>query len=242
MPVNKQDVHESVTAYLSSLVWDRTPRLDRWLVDYAGADDTPYVRRVGRWALIAAVRRARHPGCRLDQMLVLEGPQGCGKSSALRILAVRDAWFTDEFPLNTRDLVGATAGKWIVVMSELRGLRPSDARALKENLSRPLDTSRKADAQGTSLVTQTPRSFVVVGAVNEPACLHESTSHRRFCPVIIRHFDLDKLRTNRDQLWAEAATAEALGEAVYLDLLPPKETREPGLTGPSNLDDPLANT
>jgi len=81
---------ESVIDYLNSLAWDETPRLDRWLVECAGADDSPYVRAVSRAMLIAAVRRARHPGCRFDQMPVLEGPQGCGKSAALRVLA--DAW------------------------------------------------------------------------------------------------------------------------------------------------------
>lgn len=241
MPVNKQDVHESVTDYLSSLVWDGTPRLDRWLIDCAGADDTPHVRKVSRWMLIAAVCRTRHPGCRLDQMLVLEGPQGCGKSSALRILAVRDDWFTDEFPLDPRGLVETTAGKWIVVISELRSMSPSDASALKAYLSRQHDTYRKAYDHKA---TQTPRQFVVIGTANATDCLHDPTNNRRFCPVSVRHFDLEKLRADRDQLWAEAAAAEALGESSHLDPLPQEETatvQEPWLNGTSNFS-PLVKT
>jgi predicted P-loop ATPase len=69
-----QDSDKAVTAYLASLKWDGKPRLDRWLIDCAGAEDTAYVRTVSRGMLLAAVRRARNPGCRFDQMPILEGP------------------------------------------------------------------------------------------------------------------------------------------------------------------------
>lgn len=88
-----------VREYLDSLRWDQQPRLDRLFSTYFGAEDTPFNRSVGAIALIAAVRRVRQPGCKFDEMIVLEGSQGRGKSSTLRVLAVRDEWFNDDLPL-----------------------------------------------------------------------------------------------------------------------------------------------
>src|SRR5262249_45828459 len=68
--------YHPVREYLAALVWDGTPRLDKWLVNYAGAEDTEINRQFGRLTLIAAVRRARHSGTKFDAMLVLEGPEG----------------------------------------------------------------------------------------------------------------------------------------------------------------------
>ena len=120
--------NKSVTEYLGTLVWDGTPRIERWLVDCAGAEDSPYVRAASRAMLVAAVRRARQPGCRFDQMPILDGPQGCGKSSALRLLAVEDDWFS-ELPLldgDVRRIIEATQGKWIIEACELKGLLQRD--------------------------------------------------------------------------------------------------------------------
>src|SRR5207247_633138 len=72
-----------VRRYLDQLAWDGTSRLDAWLTTYAGAPSTPYVSAVGALPLIAAVRRVRHPGCKFDELLVLESPQGTLKSSGL---------------------------------------------------------------------------------------------------------------------------------------------------------------
>ena len=57
------------------------PRLDTLLVDYLGAEDSPYVRAVTRKTLAAAVARAMEPGVKFDSMLILSGPQGLGKST-----------------------------------------------------------------------------------------------------------------------------------------------------------------
>jgi hypothetical protein len=84
-----------VRDYLDSLTWDGRARIDTWLVDYLHADDSPYIRAIGPRYLISAVARIYKPGCKVDHMIVLEGPQGKQKSEALRALAVRDAWFTD---------------------------------------------------------------------------------------------------------------------------------------------------
>jgi hypothetical protein len=76
--------------YLDVLTWDELPRLETLLIDYFGAKDTPLNRHIGKMMMVAAVRRVRSPGCKFDTMVVLEGPQGSGKSTAILILAGND--------------------------------------------------------------------------------------------------------------------------------------------------------
>lgn len=207
-----------MTDYLKELVWDGTPRLDRWLIDYAGAEDTAHVRAISRAMLIAAVRRARHPGSRFDHLPVIEGPQGCGKSSALRMLAIDDAWFGDFTPTteDTRKIIEATQGKWIIEAPELAGMSAAESRAIKVFLSRSIDEARMAYQRETSRV---PRQFVVIGTTGAADYLRD-TGSRRFWPVTVKHFDLAQLVEVRDQLWAEAAKAEAAGESIDLSRVP----------------------
>lgn len=86
---------DPVRDYLDTLAWDGKHRLDQWLIDYCKATDTPLNRAFGRKVLMVAVRRVRSPGCKFDFILVLEGEQGIGKSTMLKILRSRmnpDAW------------------------------------------------------------------------------------------------------------------------------------------------------
>lgn len=214
-----QENTKSVADYLTSLVWDGIPRIERWLIDLAGAEDTPHVRAAGRLMLVAAVRRARDPGCRFDQLPVLVGPQGSGKSSALRVLAVDEAWFADGVSLvdsDARHFIEATAGKWIVEASELVGMEGSERDAFKALLSRSADEARLAYQTERSRV---PRSFVIVGTSGQSDDYLvdvDGGGGRRIVLVHVQRFDLDRLLAVRDQLWAEAAIAEASGEAIHL--------------------------
>jgi hypothetical protein len=206
-----------VRRYLDGLKWDGDNRLDRWLIDYAGAKDEPYVRAVSRIFLIAAVRRARRPGAKYDEMLILESPQGTNKSSGLRILAVDDDWFSDDLPLNndTKRFMESTGGKWIVEAGELKGMSRSDVASLKACLSRQIDEARLSYDRKPTIQA---RQFVIVGTTNETdGYLRDPTGNRRFWPVRVKQFDLERLRRDRDQLWAEAVVAEAAGESIRLD-------------------------
>lgn len=207
-----------VAEYLanSQAKWDGKPRLDRWLIDHFGAEDTPFNRSVGAIVLIAAVRRVRRPGCKFDEMLVLESPQGQNKSTALRVLAVEDRWFADELPLGakTKELMEVLEGAWIVEAGELQGMRAGEVEAIKSFLSRGEDKSRLAYGRMT---TRRPRRFVIIGTTNSAKYLRDSTGNRRFWPVRVGVIDVDNLRSERDQLWAEAAQREAAGESIRLD-------------------------
>lgn len=197
-----------VRDYLDGLTWDGTARVERWTVAYLGAEDTAYHRHVGRVLLLGAVRRVRRPGCKFDTMVVLEGPQGAGKSSALRILAVKPEWFTDHLPLdeNKVRLAEALQGNWIVEASELEGLRKADVAKLKTFLSSQEDKVRMAYAHKVSLL---PRQCVIVGTTNDERYLRDDTGNRRYYPLKTGRIDLAGLREVRDKLWAEAAHLEA---------------------------------
>lgn len=204
-----------VRDYLASLTWDGVERIDRWLVVYAGAVDGDYVRAVGRLVLVAAVRRVRDPGCKFDEMLVLESPQGMHKSSALSCLAVNDEWFTDDLPLgdDTKRQMESISGKWIVEAGELAGMHRADVDSLKTFLSRQVDVARMAYAREN---TRAPRQCIIIGSTNNDQYLKDSTGNRRFWPVAVNKFDLTALKRDRDQLWAEAARVEAGGASIRL--------------------------
>lgn len=211
----RRDSFHPVLDYLDSLDWDRVPRLDGWLSQYGGAEDTPYTRAVGSLMLVAAVRRVRSPGCKFDEMLVLEGEQGTNKSSALAIMSVRDDWFSDDLPLNAdgKRVIESLAGRWILEAAELKGMRKGDVEHLKAFLSRNTDRARMSYDR---LSTEVLRQCVIFGTTNSSQYLRDGTGNRRFWPIRIARFDLEALRRDRDQLWAEAAYREAQGEAIRL--------------------------
>lgn len=205
-----------VRDYLDNLVWDRTPRVDRWLITYGRAEDTELNRAIGALVLVAAVRRVREPGCKFDEMLVLESTQGTDKSSALAALCAHEDWFSDDLPLNAdgKRVIESLAGHWIVEAAELKGMKRGDVEGLKAFLSRRVDRARLAYGRLPSVV---PRQCVIVGTTNSSQYLRDATGNRRFWPVPVQRFDTVGLRRDRDQLWAEAATREAAGESIRLD-------------------------
>jgi predicted P-loop ATPase len=162
------------------------------------------------------VRRVRKPGCKFDEMVVLESEQGTNKSSALRILAVNDDWFHDDVPLNAdgKRVMEALAGRWIVEAAELNGMRKGEVEHLKAFLSRTHDRARMSYDR---YPTEGKRQCVIVGTTNSGSYLRDSTGNRRFWPVTIKQFNTNALRRDRDQLWAEAATREAQGASIRLD-------------------------
>jgi predicted P-loop ATPase len=214
---HKTHVHP-VRDYLDALTWDSRPRLDTWLVHYGGAGDSAYVLAVGALTLIAAVRRARRPGCKFDELLILESKQGTLKSSALRALCPVEDWFSDDLPLgvDSKVVIERTAGRWIIEAAELHGNRGREAEALKSFLSRQVDGPVRLAYD--RLPTTVPRQFILIGTTNSRlAYLKDMTGARRFWPVTIEAFDVSALMRDRDQLWAEAAAREAAGASIRLD-------------------------
>ena len=183
--------------------WDGVPRLDTWLPVYMGAEDTPFTREAGATWLLAAVARAFEPGTKFDHMLVLVGAQGVGKSTALRVLA-SDAFFSDANFLgakDTREVLEATTGAWIVECAELAGMRRKDTETLKYEITKQEDKGRHAYARNPVTV---PRRFVLAGTTNSGRFLQDETGNRRFWPVEVSRANIAGLVEVRSQLLAEA--------------------------------------
>lgn len=199
---------------LDGLVWDGVARVDNWLTTYMGAEDTPLNRAVGRLLLVAAVRRVREPGVKFDTIVILEGKQGTGKSTALRILAgPRNHSDNELLTLDTKAQMEAMEGVWIYELSEMSGLNKSEVERMKAFASRDVDRARMSygrfsEARG--------RQTIFVGTTNEHKYLKDRTGNRRFLPVKTGVVDLVALQRDRDQLWAEAENLEAEGASIVL--------------------------
>lgn len=205
---------DPVLDYLDDLAWDGTPRLDRWLATYMGAADTELNHAIGRLALIAAVRRARKPGTKFDQIVVLEGPEGKGKSLAIETLAGRPNFSDGKIlGLGDREQQEATAGVWLYEIAELTGMRRAEIEHVKAFASRTVDRARPA--YGRFRVDR-PRRTIFFATTNRDDYLQSDTGNRRFWPVATSTIDLVALARDRDQIWAEAAVCEARGDSIGL--------------------------
>ena len=215
--VSSERRYHPVKEYLSALKWDGKERIDTLLVDYMGAEDTPYVRAVTRKMLCAAVARIYEPGIKFDSMLVLNGPQGMGKSTFYAILGKQ--WFSDSLSIaDMRDKTAAEKlqGYWILEIAEMNGIKKVDVETVKSFLSRTDDKFRQA--YGT-VVESHPRTNIIVGSSNsESGFLRDVTGNRRFWPVNVSgrgaHHPWEL--TEVDQVWAEAIERYHAGEELFL--------------------------
>jgi predicted P-loop ATPase len=211
--VAKDHPFHPVRTYLDSLQWDGTKRIDSWLSHYLGAEPNEYTAAVGARWLISAVARIYRPGVKADCCIILEGPQGLKKSTALRILA--DPWYTDEIAdLGSKDAALQTRGIWIIELAELDSISRSDVARIKAFMSRSTDRFRPP--YGKRVVEQA-RQCVFAGSVNHFNYLRDETGGRRFWPVLCRRILIEDLQRDRDQLWAEAVARYRAGDNWWLN-------------------------
>lgn len=215
--VSAERLYHPIREYFDNLIWDGELRLDSLLIDYLGAEDTTYIRAVTRKTLCAAVARVYEPGVKFDSILVLNGPQGIGKSTLFARLGRE--WYSDSLSISDmRDKTAAEKlqGYWILEMGELAGIKKVDVETVKSFISRTDDKFRQS--YGVSVESH-PRSCIIVGSTNaESGFLRDITGNRRFWPVMVSGhgrcsvFDLTEI----DQIWAEAIVAYRNGEELFL--------------------------
>ena len=192
-----------VREYLESHDWDGNVRAETLFIDYLGAEDNSYNRDIARMMLIGAVARIYEPGHKFDFAVIIEGLQGKGKSTFIKILGQN--WFAEldgDFH-DSKQMIELMQGAWIMEIPELSGFTRSDVRAIKAFISRQKDKARLAYARRAG---EFPRQCIFIGSTNDREYLKDDTGGRRFWPIMcnVGMIDFDRLKANIDQIWAEA--------------------------------------
>jgi len=203
-----------LTDWVKGLKWDGVERLSVTLPRALGQElDGLSAHLMRKWFLSAAAR-ALKPGCKVDTVMVLLGPQGCGKSRFCR--AVGGEYFTDA-AVKVDDDNGKRVmrSSWIIEWAELTSMRRArDAEAIKSFLSQQVDVYRPLWKEQ---LVEAPRHCVIVGTTNDEQFLHDPTGSRRFWPVRVKGVDVAWVTEHREQLMAEAAALVGRGEQWWLE-------------------------
>ena len=219
--VAAERAYHPIKEFLEALPeWDEIPRVDSLLIDYFGAADNSYSRAVIRKTMVAAVARIYRPGTKFDSVMILNGPQGIGKSTFFAKLA--GDWFSDSLCLtDMKDKSGPEKlqGYWILELGELAGMRKADVETVKSFISRVDDKYRAS--YGVSVESH-PRQCVIVGSTNaESGFLRDITGNRRFWPVRVDGKGSKKswqiTKEDVRQIWAETLHLYKKGEKLYLE-------------------------
>jgi len=213
----KENSFHPIRDYLTGLEWDGLKRLDRWLTLCLGAPDTAFVRMAARKTLIAAVARAFKPGCKVDTVLVLEGPQGIKKSSAIERL-FGEAYTAESVNIfdQHNKMVMAMMGAWCVELAEFVAILNRDRNVVKGLLSMRSD---RVVLPYAKIASDHPRQCIFFGTINpgDSGYLTDGTGNRRYWPVEVTKADLELIEDRRDQIWAEAYRAFQASEPWWIE-------------------------
>lgn len=211
--VAMRDMRNCVKDWVESQEWDNTQRLERFFVDVFGAADTPYVRAVGRNFWLSMLARVYQPGCKVDNMIVLEGSQGVGKSTAIALIG--GAWYAEqhESATNAKAFAEILQGKLVIEISEMDAFDRAEVKRVKSVVSNRSDRYRPSYGR---YAKDHPRQGVMIGSTNKDDWNRDDTGARRFWPIKTRGVNLRLLIEQRAQLFAEAAARYRAGEKWWL--------------------------
>jgi len=193
-----------VRELLESAIWDSRPRAETMFIDYLGADDTPYHRQAALMTLVGAVARIYRPGHKFDFVPILEGVQGKGKSTFIRVLGLH--WMNELAGDigDPKQMVEVMLGTWVLEIGELSSMHRAEVNDLKAFVSRTHDKVRLA---WEKRAREFPRQCIFIGSTNDREYLKDQTGGRRFWPIVCKidgEIDNALFEQNVMQIWAEA--------------------------------------
>lgn len=200
-----------VRDWLRSLAWDGTERLPQLLSKGFGARDNVYTRAVGRCFIMGMAQRVLKPGCKFDNLPVFEGAEGIFKSSALEIIGGPYYCSTHE-RIGDKDFYLVLPGKMLIEISELNSFSRAEVERVKGVVSDPIDRYR---APYERAAADHPRMCAFAATTNRDDWNTSDTGARRMWPVSCGRINLDWIRENREQFFAEAVARLARGEVWY---------------------------
>ena len=226
----ERNAYHPIRDYLKGLEWDGVPRVETLMVDYFGAPDTLYHREAIRCTLVGAVARVMRPGTKFDTMIVLYGPQGCGKSTFIGTLSAnRQEWFSDSlYKMEGKDAMEQVQGAWLIEIAELSAFGKSEVTQIKHFTAKTSDTFRPAYGK---TVETFQRQCIFWGTTNDRNFLKDPTGNRRYFPIGVRlghrtKCFMDDLPGEVDQIWAEALTMYEDGASLVLSPEADREANE----------------
>lgn len=205
-----QNAYNPIKNIIKSTVWDGKPRIATLFQTYLKCEDSDYIREIARITFLGGIARLYSPGIKFDTMPIFMGKQGCGKSSFIRWLAIKDSFFKEISEIDGQKGIEAVEGAWICEMSELLALTKSkEVEAVKSYITRQNDTYRKPYERR---ITENPRKCIIIGSTNRSQFLTDKTGNRRFLPIQVNCDGYDianketQIRADILQCWAEAKT------------------------------------
>lgn len=215
-----ENKYHPIKDYLNGLKWDGVNRIETLFIDFLGAKDNEYTRKVAKITLISAIARIYNPGCKVDTVTCLVGSQGIGKSKFISKISVNPDWFTDSVSsFDGKEFYETIQGKWIVEIGEGTAFKKSLKETAKQKIASQQDTYRTPYAR---YVEDRPRQCIFIATTNSYDFLKDETGDRRYYPIDCEkkkaRLSIDK-NLNKEyisQLWAEAKELYTRGEEVYI--------------------------
>ena len=208
--VSMRNKFHPVRELLDALTWDGEVHIRKLLPEYLGAEDSDYTYQVMRLWMLGAVSRVYKPGNKFDYTIILQGSQGIGKSTFLKLMALDDSWFNDSLDsLDSDKAVQSLTGSWIIELAELKSLARTagGVESVKRFLTATQDKYRIPYERRADTFY---RQCVFAGTTNKDDFLQDETGNRRF---LIIHTGVTKpfkslftpeVMDDMKQAWAEA--------------------------------------